>query len=305
MIKTISRNIDKILWPQRVKRGQRCDCGWWWWVQPMVNALTSASGASAGATAGTTAAASGATGAAGGVIGTGASLGTVGSAGGLVTASTPIASGVATTGGNSLLANSLATGISSIGSSKPLENAFQAAENSNKIGGFDSSMLNIFEGGGLSKGWQKAALEPSAIAEQAANEGLGLGKVAPLASEAPKNALWEGLRGIAQTAVDELTPFGSILDPKKKLSEKIGDTAVNMVKQQKEDSKKKEQPVNIDNTISMTAPNIVSTPNASSMGNQQQPLSLEAMMQIVQMVKKNKAKGSTSPIASQFPGGFY
>jgi hypothetical protein len=280
MIKQISYFIDKILWPQRIKKVQRCDRGWWWWIKPAVDAITAVAGGGSAASGG--AAAGGYAATAGGMAGSAGAIGSGTAAGSAAASAGAIGAGA----GGGLLTAAGEVGMASGGAQ-----------------GLQSSGLGNLLGGGKGVGAGLSA------------ENAQLGESLPLASQSVQTGLQKGLmdgimsgaEDIGKIAINEMTPFGDLFDPNQKLPEKLGNTAVKIAKEQKDKKAEPLPAVNIDNSTSMQSPKTVDIGTTTKRGIQGS-LPPEVMMKIVQMMQREKAQGGgTRPLASakKFPGRYY
>lgn len=160
--------------------------------------------------------------------------------------------------------------------------------------GYAATLANMAGGAGLTAGTGtvagSAAASASAIGSQAA--GLGIG------AKAVEGGL---MKGIGSTLSKEMLGY----DPEASMKENVSNM---VVKQAEGSTNQKSQPptVNIDNSYSGKAPNVVDSSKTPTGGDLQQ-LPPEVLMQVLQMMKQKQAQAqnTTAPIANNFPGGYY
>lgn len=277
MFKDLCNVINKFFFPSRFARGLSCNDGFWWFIPAIANAIGSVAAGAAGAIG----SAAGAIGSGiGSLLGIGSGAAAAGTAGSAI-------GGVA--GGSTIAAlPSAATVLGSagvgagVGAAAPIGSL--AAAQAAGTGALLSGAGGAAGAGALAPGLS-AAIAPGATAGALANAGLPV-----VGASVAKEGLVEGVAGLLSK---ELLGF----DPKAGLKENAGNMAV---KQAEGAMAKKTAPtpVNIDNSVSMQSPQTTDSAPAKKTGKDQQSLSPEQMMQLVQIMRRQQAQGGSRPIAS-------
>jgi len=117
----------------------------------------------------------------------------------------------------------------------------------------------------------------------AAGSGTAAGSAA--ASNAALGLGGGGLKGIAKLAINELTPFGAMLDPEKSMGDKLSSTAIGMAKSE-QGSKTPPAPIYNYNDFQGSSPNVLEQERAPMLGEKKQqrisPEMIEEMLKLKQ-----------------------
>lgn len=268
MIKTITKYIDRTLWPDRVKQGKICNAGIWPIIAALIQALSAGGGAGAAAATTGAGAASAGGAAAGSAIGAAtAGIGTAGATGTAASAS------LGTALGTSSAIGSLSNIIGSVVSGTPTASSVLPAVES------------IVGNSGLM----------GKIVGKIGEEGL-----ANYAANTTWKASQEGLlKTLGKSMIEEFTPFGPLLE-KGITKEGLQETGFNTAKKMVADKvSEKDSPMNIDNSFTGQSPQTEASEPAPMM----KPMKALTTQEAGELLKMRQKDYNTA--LGAFPASYY